>query len=140
METIRIVLDSQDKLSGTNTNANYLLKKNYFKTNQLYKLSIMCHTEFANLQNADNQLCYVYIDNLTNETSDGYNLIGILRPVYALVTGTHERTSYEFNNEIHSYGLLNEFINVRIVNRTNSTPYLATNPNYVLILQFTPIK
>ena len=140
METIQIVLDSRSKLSGTNTNAFYKLQKNYFKTDQLYKLSIKCHTLYANLQNAENQLCFVYIDNLTNKTSSGLNLLGVLRAPYALITGTHERVSYEFENEIYSYGLLNELINVKIVNSANTVPYLTTDPNYVLLLQFTPIE
>lgn len=140
METIQIVLDSRNKLSGSNTNAFYKLQKNYFKTDQLYKLSIKCHTLYANLQNADNQLCYVYIDNLTNKTSSGLNLLGVLRASFALVTTGSDRVTYEFENEIYSYGLLNELINVKIVNSANTTPYLTTDPNYVLLLQFTPIE
>lgn len=140
METIQIILNSRQKFSGTNGNAFYKLQKNYFKEGQLYKLKVICRTEFLPLNDTAHEIGLVYMDNLTNKTSSGLNLLGILQAKTQFYnTNLIPRVSYEFDNEIHAYPLLNDLLNVVIKDDVGGL-WQGGTPNYVLVLQFSPVE
>jgi hypothetical protein len=80
------------------------------------------------------------MDNLTNKTSSGLNLLGILQAKTQFYnTNLIPRVSYEFDNEIHAYPLLNDLLNVVIKDDVGGL-WQGGTPNYVLVLQFSPVE